>query len=58
MKSKIQRIFSLFKDNFGKDRSIIGLSGLKKRTEYVFITIPKEFKRTCVQNTENNYLLF
>ncbi len=58
MQKTIQNLFNFIHDNLGKDNSIIGLSGLKKKTEYVFITIPKEFKNTSIQNTENNYLLF
>ena len=58
MNSQIQKIFKLVKDNLGKDNSVVGLSGLKKQTEYVFITIPKEFKRTNIQEVNNNYLLF
>lgn len=46
-----------FLKNFFKHDSIVGLSGLKKRTEYVFIEVPKEFKKTLIQNTTNNYLL-
>ena len=58
MQKRIQNLFNFIHDNLGKDDAIVGLSGLKKRTEYVFITVPKEFKRTSIQNTENNYLLF
>ncbi len=58
MQKTIQNLFNFINDNLGKDDAIVGLSGLKKRTEYVFITIPKEFKTSCIQNTENNYLLF
>ena len=47
-----------FIKNFFKHDSVIGLTGLKRKTEYVFINIPKEFKKTTVQNIENNYLLF
>ena len=57
MQKKIQNLFNFVHDNLGKDNSIIGLCGLKKQTEYVYVTIPKEFKKTFVQNTENNYLL-
>ena len=46
-----------FLKNFFKHDSIIGLTGLKKKTEYVYIEVPKEFKKTFIQNTENNYLL-
>ena len=58
MQKSIQNLFNFINDNLGKDNSIIGLSGLKKRTEYVFITIPKEFKQTKIQNVEHNYLLY
>ena len=44
-------------NNFGKDDSIVGLTGLKRKTEYVYVTVPKEFKKTYIQNTERNYLL-
>ena len=57
MQKKIQNLFNFVKDNFGKDDAAIGLSSLKKKTEYVFITIPKEYKKTFIQNTTNNYLL-
>ena len=57
MQKSIQNLFNFVHDNFGKDNSVIGLSGLKKKTEYVFVTIPKEFKQTCIQDIENNYLL-
>lgn len=58
MKNKIQNLFNFVHDNLGKDDSIIGLSGLKKKTEYVYVTIPKSYKKTFIQNIENNYLLF
>ena len=57
MKKSIQNLFNFVKDNLGKDDSVVGLCGLKKQTEYVYITIPQEFKKTYVQNIENNYLL-
>ena len=57
MQKSIQNLFNFVHDNFGKDNSVIGLSGLKKQTEYVFVAIPKEFKKTCIQDIENNYLL-
>ncbi len=44
--------------NFFKHDSVIGLSGLKRKTEFIYVEIPKEFKKTYVTNTENNYLLF
>ena len=46
-----------FIKNFFVHDSIIGLSGLKRKTEYVHIEIPKEFKYTNIQNVKNNYLL-
>lgn len=58
MQKRIQDLFNFVHDNLGKDNSIIGLSGLKKKTEYVYVTIPKNYKKTFVQNTTNNYLLF
>ena len=57
IQKQIQNLFNFVHDNLGKDNSIIGLCGLKKRREYVFINIPREFKKTCVQCTERNYLL-
>ncbi len=45
------------KNFFNHDKTIIGLSGLKKRKEYVKITIPESYKRTLLQNIEQNYLL-
>ncbi len=42
---------------FNHDNLIIGLSGLRKKEEYVKITIPESYKRTFIQNTEQNYLL-
>lgn len=46
------------KNFFNHDKTIIGLSGLKKTKEYVKITIPESYKRTFVTNTSQNYLLF
>ena len=57
MEKSILNLFNFVKDNFRKDDSVIGLSGLKKKTEYVYVTIPKSYKKTFVQNIENNYLL-
>ena len=42
---------------FNHDNLIIGLSGLRKRDEYVKVIIPVSYKKTYIQNTENNYLL-
>ena len=58
MNITIKNLLNFINENFGKDNSVVGLSGLKKRTEYVFITVPKQFKKTYIPNTENNYLLF
>ena len=57
MQKRIQDLFNFVHDNFGKDDAIVGLSGLKKKTEYVYVTIPKSYKKTIIQNIENNYLL-
>ena len=45
------------KNFFNHDNTIIGLSGLRKRIEYVKITIPESYKKTYIQNIEQNYLL-
>ena len=58
MQKRIQDLFNFVNDNLGKDDSVIGLSGLKKKTEYVYVTIPKSYKKTFVQVTTDNYLLF
>ena len=57
MQKRIQNLFNFVHDNLGKDDAVIGLCGLKKQTEYEYVTVPKEFKKTFIQNTENNYLL-
>ena len=46
-----------FKNFFNHDKTIIGLTGLKKTKEYVKITIPESYKRTFMSNTSQNYLL-
>ncbi len=45
------------KNFFNHDKTIIGLSGLRKQTEYIKIIIPENYKKTYIQNTEQNYLL-
>ena len=45
------------KNFFNHDNTIVGLSGLRKREEYVKITIPESYKKTFTTNTTNNYLL-
>ena len=57
MQKHIQNLFNFVHDNLGRDDSIIGLSGLKKQTDYVYVTIPNEIKKTYIQDVENNYLL-
>ena len=47
-----------FIKNFFKHDDVIGLTSLKKKTEYIYIEIPQNFKKTYVPNTENNYLLY
>ena len=57
MQKKLQALFNFVHDNFGQDKSIIGLSGFRDPSDYCFIEIPKELKKTNIQKTENNYLL-
>lgn len=45
------------KNLFRHDNLIVGLSGLRKKEEYVKITIPESYKKTFIPNTEKNYLL-
>ena len=45
------------KNFFNHDNTIIGLSGLRKRVEYVEITIPDNYKKTYIPNIKQNYLL-
>jgi len=45
------------KNFFNHDNTVIGLSGLRKRKEYVKVTIPESYKKTFIINTERNYLL-
>lgn len=42
---------------FNHDKTVIGLCGLRKQEEYVKFTIPESYKKTFIQNTEQNYLL-
>ena len=49
---------NFFKKFFCHDNTIIGLSGLRKKQEYVKITVPESYKKTLIINTEQNYLLF
>lgn len=46
-----------FIKNFFKNDSVIGLCGVKKKTECVYIEIPQSYKKTYIPNTEKNYLL-
>ena len=57
MQKRLQNLYNFIHDNFVNDKSVIGLCGLKKQTEYTYVTIPKDFKKTHIQNIENNYLL-
>ena len=49
---------NFLKKFFSHDNTIIGLSGLRKKKEYVKITVPDSYKKTFIINTEQNYLLF
>lgn len=44
-----------FIKNFFKHDSVIGLSGLRKKTNQ--IQLPMGYKKTLITNTEKNYLL-
>ena len=46
-----------FIKDFFKDDSVIGLSGLRKKEEYVKITVPDGYKKTYIPNTNNNIFL-
>jgi len=46
-----------FIKNLFKDESVIGLSGLRKKREFVRINIPENFKKAYITNTERNYFL-
>ena len=46
-----------FKDFFNHNKTVIGLSGIRKKEEYVRVTIPETYKTTFVTNVEKNYLL-
>ena len=41
-----------------KDNSVVGLSGLRKKEEYIKVTIPEGYKKTYIPNIEENYVLF
>ena len=45
-------------DDFFKDSSVVGLSSLKKKNEYVYVEIPREFRTTVLTNTARNNYLF
>lgn len=49
---------NFFKDFFNTDKTIIGLSGLRKKDNYIKITIPESYKKTLLHRVERNYLLF
>ena len=54
---------NIFKNLFeGKglfcDNTVISLSSLRKKEEYVKITIPESYKRTYIPKYETNFLLY
>lgn len=54
----MQIIKALFgKDSLFKDNSVVGLSGLRKRREYVKVTIPESYKKTYIPDTRYNFVL-
>ena len=46
-----------FFKKFFKHDDVIGLCSLKKKTEYLYIQIPQNYKTTLLTNTRKNYLL-
>ena len=42
---------------FNHDNTVIGLSSLKKQTQYIKYTIPENYKKTYIISSEKNYLL-
>lgn len=46
-----------FIKNFFKHDAVIGLCGLKKKVENVYVQVPQSYKKTYIINTEHNYLL-
>ena len=46
------------KNFFNHDKTIVGLSGLRKQKEYLKITIPDDYKKIYIPNYEQNHLLF
>ena len=51
-------IMQFIKNFFDTDRFVVGLTGIRKQTEYIKITVPEHFKKTYMPNIETNYLLF
>ena len=45
------------KNFFCHDKTIIGLSGLRKQKNLSNFTITEKYKKTFIQNTEKNYML-
>ena len=45
------------KNFFNHDKTIIGLSGIRKQPNYIKVTIPDSYKKTNLTNTKLNYLL-
>ena len=45
------------KNFFCHDNIVIGLSGIKKRTDFIKINIPESYKKSTVQKTLYNYIL-
>jgi len=56
MQRVIQNLFNFVNDNLGKDSAVIGLCGLRAETQYNYVNIPKEYKKTYIPNVERNYL--
>lgn len=48
---------NFIKNFFKHDNTVIGLSGLRKREEFIKININDAYKKTYIQNVDYNYLL-
>ena len=46
-----------FIKNLFQDKTVIGLSGLRKKEEYLKITIPQKYRQTTFVNLNKNYIL-
>ena len=47
---------NFIKNFFSHDKAVIGLSGIRKKREYVIITVPEGYKKTYIPNIAENYM--